>query len=57
MHALYADADNLRYWPANYALWAVEDRKSRRVDVGAKAGPSATAGWYRDAGKASYVTA
>lgn len=53
MHALYADADNLRYWstppspdldhtakmmrwhlryrPANYALWAVEERKSRRV--------------------------
>lgn len=53
MHALYGDADNLRYWsvppsrdlestrkmmrwhlgyhPAHYAIWAVEDRKSKRI--------------------------
>jgi ribosomal-protein-alanine N-acetyltransferase len=53
LHALYADADNLRYWgadpspsldetrrmmrwhiayhPAQYVLWAVEEKKTRRV--------------------------
>ena len=95
MHALYADADNLRYWstppspdlhhtakmmrwhlryrPANYALWAVEERKSRRVigminyhhrnlqfrrvDVGVKVGPPAAAGWFREIGIALCSTA
>jgi len=53
LHALYSDADNLRYWsappysgleqsrralswhiayrPRSYAIWAVEEKKSRRV--------------------------
>ncbi|HSI02639.1 MAG TPA: GNAT family N-acetyltransferase [Reyranella sp.] len=53
LHALYADAENLRYWgtdpspsidetrrmlrwhiayhPAQYVLWAVEERKARRL--------------------------
>ena len=53
MHALYSDADNLRYWsapaytrleesrralrwhvtyrPRYYAIWAIEEKKSRRI--------------------------